>query len=262
MVIEAVADNLPSDDAARARSRTAPEDFAGYSPVGLRLARRWAFGGGWSMRRRRGLVFAVVAATVLAVGMLAGAMPAGGATNRPVAGSWVGQVEGSDAYVVVVVGKKGQRRPAGVYLCDGADQAIWFFGSTTNRTLDLDGDGGATVAARVTKSRVTGTVTLADGTSLDFRAKPAKRPAGIYRAVAADGADLYEGGWIVLPDGTQRGAVLNRTTGTVASNVNLQVANPNVTTAGANLKVQIVKPWTNPDPEPWTDPDPEPLRNS
>jgi hypothetical protein len=204
----------------------------------------------------RRIAIAVAVATLGLVGVTSAGAAAKEAPD-PIAGVWVGPVEGSDAYVAVVVGKHDDdgNAAAGVYLCNSAELTEWFFGSTDESTFDVPGEEGGTASATVTKARATGTIDLADGTTLDFTAKRAKKPAGLYRATA-EGGDVT-GGWIILADGTQHGAVIKRNTGDAPA-VTLDPANPTVTVNGTTLNATRVRPWTDPDPDPWTDPSPDP----
>jgi hypothetical protein len=206
----------------------------------------------------RKVTFLLLAALAASAASIAIAPSAGAGSGKPISGTWVGQVEGSEAYVAIVIGKKGKDRPAGVYLCDSATQAVWLFGDTNDRTLDLPGDGGASIDGTVTKQSVEGTITLADGTTLEFTATRAKRPAGLYRFDDEIDGDRYEGGWIVLDDGTQRGAVIKRNTGDAGIAPTIDPDNPTVTINSQQITAARVKPWTDPNPDPWTDPDPSP----
>jgi hypothetical protein len=119
-------------------------------------------------------------------------------------------VNGSQAYVAVYAykaDKRGRRDVVG-YVCDGAQMAEWFSKHrVTGNTLTLASDGGAHLNAKLTTKSATGTVTLTDGTKLSFTAAPVTDPAGLYRAEQTIAGQPYLGGWIVLPDGTQRGEV-------------------------------------------------------
>lgn len=131
------------------------------------------------------------------------------------AGNFAGKVEGTEAFVAVVVDKEDR---ALAYVCDGregetADVAEWFRGAVAgDGSLDLTGEGGAGLSAEVADGGVSGTVTLG-GEEHAFSAEPAEEPAGLYRKVKEVGGEEYVGGWIELPSGEERGAVRNTSSG-------------------------------------------------
>jgi hypothetical protein len=159
------------------------------------------------MARIAPFVIAVVTVTVLGAVGDAAAVPA---KAKTVEGSFAGAVQGSQAYVAVYAHKpdKKGRRDVIAYVCDGAQMAEWFSKHRVKgNTLTLASHGGAHLKAKLTKKTATGAVTLADGTKLTFTAALVAEPAGLYRAEQTAGGDHYLGGWIVLPDGTQRGDI-------------------------------------------------------
>jgi hypothetical protein len=79
----------------------------------------------------------------------------------------------------------------------------------------------ARVPAHATHRGLAGRVRL-DGRRYTFRARRAHGPAGLYHAGARTPDGGVEAGWIVLADGTQRGAV-NRF---ISSNLELAVPKP------------------------------------
>ena len=95
------------------------------------------------------------------------------------------------------------------YICDGEDLAQWYRGS-------LQAGGLFEVRSTTKKSRITaqvtgrsvfGAITLEDGRVLSFRAIPGEGSAGLYRSDDRINDVRYLGGWVVLPNGEQRGAV-------------------------------------------------------
>lgn len=114
-------------------------------------------------------------------------------------------MSGSQAFVAVVAGKAN----VVAYVCDGRHGLAELF---TGRRSDgggrvaLDNRHGARLTATVTATRVTGTFAPAGKGFLRFEATPAHRPAGFYRARGRVGRASATAGWVVLPDGTQRGA--------------------------------------------------------
>ncbi|MFO7540182.1 MAG: hypothetical protein R6X32_19240 [Chloroflexota bacterium] len=93
-----------------------------------------------------------------------------------------------------------------VYLCDGADFSTWLFGETTGDSAVLEG-GDTSVALSLGEDSVTGEVVQAGAAPQPFVAELGTDDAGLFRGVETfDGQD-YVGGWIVLNDGRQRGAI-------------------------------------------------------
>jgi hypothetical protein len=126
----------------------------------------------------------------------------------------VGTVKGTDAFVAVVVFAKatGGKHAVLAYVCDSKRIAEWFRGSAAAGHFALVSSGGVRLDVTATRTRASGTVTLADGSRHVFSAPAAKRPAGLYRGEKTAKGKHYLGGWIVLPDGRQRGMVKSGST--------------------------------------------------
>jgi len=135
-----------------------------------------------------------------------GASPAARATP----GDYVGTLQGTDAFVAVLVGTHG-----GVlaYVCDSKRIAEWFKGRAGSGTsgLTLRSKGGYRLQVTVAGGRATGTVSFPAGGSHPFSVVSVKRPFGLYRVEIRDGGKHYLGGWIVLGDGRTRGAAKSGT---------------------------------------------------
>jgi hypothetical protein len=162
--------------------------------------------------------------------------------SKAVTGSFVGTVEGSDAYVGVVVGHGGE---ALAYVCDRAGESVdWLDGRLEGDAARLGNDGGAILEVTFADDRASGKFTRPESAPLTFTARSADKPAGLYRAreFFADGE--YVGGWVVLPDGTQRGAVRRYETPLPRGAVNtaLDLSNPVVTVPGGVLMPGYVDP--------------------
>ena len=126
---------------------------------------------------------------------------------KAVTGSFVGNVDGTDAYVGIVVARDGD---VFGYATDGVTNPDHLDGALGGRRDDsarLGNDGGAVLEAAFEGSTVTGTYTRPGYEPWTFTAERAKAPAGLYRDEQTFDDGLYVGGWIVLPDGTHRGAV-------------------------------------------------------
>ncbi len=116
--------------------------------------------------------------------------------------TFVAAVPGTDAYIGVVVGKQ----TAVAYFCDGVAVDEWLTGAVSNGVLALEAESGSSLVARVSGSRVRGTIVLADDQALAFDATKAKGKAGVFRrGDIVEGVTLAET-WIRLADGTTRGA--------------------------------------------------------
>ena len=111
--------------------------------------------------------------------------------------TWVGKLEGSEAYIAIM---KTELRHL-VFVTDGKAIGLWFSGDV--------GVAGAgyfqfqdellrAIAGPPSGKNFVGTVTVATGQHLAFTAVPAKDDAGLYRS--------KDGAWIVLEDGSVRGA--------------------------------------------------------
>lgn len=199
-----------------------------------------------SARRRVAWAVALTAAVVLAgCGDDAGSGDSPTQANQATAlkGTFVGEVDGTDAYVALI---SDGTRVLG-YLCDSKKLSRWIDVAPIR-------DGAASLSSRagddlgeamISDGRVSGTVTI-DGEQHAFRAERASGEAGLYRAARIDQEDgkLSEGeveaGWIVLADGTQRGATNVGTTSTVlvksAPTLTLSSTTVNLNISGTSLK--------------------------
>jgi hypothetical protein len=199
-----------------------------------------------STRRRLAWAVALSAAVVLTgCGDDAGSSgdPTPAEQSMELKGTFVGKVGGTDAYVALV---SDGTRVLG-YLCDSKQLSRWIAVAPIR-------DGAASLSSRagddlgeamISAGRVSGTVTIS-GEQHAFRAEPASGDAGLYRAARIDQEDgkLSEGeleaGWIVLPDGTQRGGTNVGTTSTIlvksAPTLTLSSTSVNLNVSGTSLK--------------------------
>lgn len=100
-----------------------------------------------------------------------------------------------------------ERKALVVYLCDGADVSTWLFEEAIGDTAVLE-DADTRVEMSLDAESLTGVVERAGEAPQEFVAEFATGDAGLYRAVETiDGQD-YVGGWIILNDGRQRGAIV------------------------------------------------------
>jgi hypothetical protein len=115
---------------------------------------------------------------------------------------YVGAIEETGIYAAVVDVGAGF---VNVYLCDGAEVALWFEGTGADGAFEATAADGSTVTGTIDDATASGSVTLADGTTMSFDAPRAELPAGLYeRSAVEDGAGV-QARTIVLPDGTAKG---------------------------------------------------------
>lgn len=148
----------------------------------------------------------------LAITVLAGCGSYGGGNDaREAAASFATAVEGSDAFVGAVVDQEDDRVMA--YVCDGKSVASWFTGrAADDGTISLTSADGTRLSGRVAGDRLTGSLVLPNGgTTLNFSAPEVTSPAGLYRSKSQLRGEPAVGGWVVLEDGRQRGAVRTST---------------------------------------------------
>lgn len=129
-----------------------------------------------------------------------------GATSSEVDAGYVGIVEGTDAFIGLVVSGSN----VVVYACDGESQiAEYLWGPMAEPgVIGLDSATGARVDAQLVGDTFVGTLVLPGGAEHEFTTERASGDAGMYvvvgeQAVAAD----VSAGWIVDNQGAQRGAL-------------------------------------------------------
>jgi hypothetical protein len=127
--------------------------------------------------------------------------------NTLKAQSFVGQIPSSDIFVGVV-NNKGSLT---AYVCDGTETKVnkseWFKGTSSNNLFKLSSANGASLTGEIKTDEITGTLSEANGQPISFTLSLSTGDAGVYRAELTNGNGTYIGGWIVLPNGEQRGAV-------------------------------------------------------
>jgi hypothetical protein len=173
-----------------------------------------------------------VALLTLVVVLLAGLGLAacGGGSSGPADGSYVGKVEGMDAYIALVT-KGGQ--VAG-YICDSATISVWIrAGAVSGSSADLVSRKGVALGSvSWSGATVSGSLTI-DGTSHSFSAALTAGDAGLYRAVQGTPGETgaVEVGWVILPDGSQRGLITSFT------NPVTQFAAPKLNTSSTSVQI-------------------------
>ena len=107
-----------------------------------------------------------------------------GRQAAPVAGTFVGKLQGSEQFVAVVAAPpaKGQdRREVSAFLCD-ADQVCSLFSGATSgdEVVAKSEDGKTETEVELSSEGATGTVQLADGKTGRYNAREATATSGLY----------------------------------------------------------------------------------
>jgi hypothetical protein len=125
--------------------------------------------------------------------------------------SFAAAVPDTNALFALVVNQDDRRVLA--YVCDGKNVATWLKGQAAqDGMVRLAGGDGALVNGRIDGKELTGTVTLPGETSArPLVASAVTSPAGLYRARGEVRGEAAVGGWVVLADGRQTGAVRTST---------------------------------------------------
>jgi len=119
---------------------------------------------------------------------------------------FVGQLEGTDAFVAVVSG--GGQMVA--YVCDGdADIAEFFEGPTAeDGSFELSNDAGAEIRGGPAEDGYDGEVSFVGGDRHSFSAVAAGDDGGLFRVQGAEAeSSEVSAGWIVDADGNERGSL-------------------------------------------------------
>lgn len=157
----------------------------------------------------------------------------------------VGKVETTDAFIGLVV---NQDRVVG-YVCDGTDAtvslSIWFSGAVSKDAFDITAAGVRFVGTVASGKVATGTVTLTDGSTHAFSTEVATPPAGVYADTTSFAGDLF--GWIVLNDGSARGAVKSISTGFTSPVGGTTVSTSGITATVSGVQLSPVR-VTSPAP--------------
>lgn len=227
----------------------------------------------FGVRSPGGAAFAAMLALTLLVGCGGGGgdgLPSG----APISGDFVGAASTGDDFVAVLADPSGSGGPAVTaerrvrgYFC-GPTRAEWFTGTVAGNTVALTSvRGHARLEASLRATGATGTVTLPDGTQVDFSIAPARQGAGVYdittepdgrfSGLSTNGASV-EGqsglggmttGSVTLPDGQSFPFQLIRKLRRPAA---LSViALPGFQDLrGTRSTIRLGAPWVDPDTEP------------
>lgn len=121
---------------------------------------------------------------------------------RPADANWTGRLD--NGATIAITAADGR---AVAYVCDGKRLEIWLQGTAREGKLALDGKDGASLTGTFGAGRASGELVVGDR-RWRFTAKATNKPAPVlYRAAEQARNAGVDGGWIVLPDGTQIGVV-------------------------------------------------------
>jgi hypothetical protein len=149
----------------------------------------------------------IVALALLAL-LLPGCTNAGGEATASNVETFVAALN-DDLFIGIAVAEQGDSEAEWslvAYLCDGARVSQWFVEEHVTRETTLAA-GGTRIALSLTDGGVSGTVALNGQAPQSFESTRAGGVAGLYRAEEVFDGVAYVGGWIVLRDGRQQGAV-------------------------------------------------------
>ena len=171
-----------------------------------------------------------------------GKQDAAKSTAQGAVGNFVGRASSADAFVALSVADAPAQAKGGrevlAYVCNGKEIGQWFRGEAGKDGAALTAASGARLEAKLSANKATGTVTLSDGRKLAFDASPATGDAGLYRARGqVAGADVLAG-WVLLPDGEQRGTL--QQAGTIGPAPKLNPTSPTVQVSGGTLPANTV----------------------
>ena len=156
----------------------------------------------------RTVVGGVALAALFAVGAERAIAQTEDADDALYADSYVGAAS-DDLFVGVMIADhppEPDRKAVIVYLCDGEEVSTWLFGEAIGDSVVV-ADGDTQVELSLGDTGVAGVLERAGEAPRLVVLEPAMGDAGLYRSVQSIGGDDYVGGWIVLNDGRQRGAI-------------------------------------------------------
>lgn len=108
---------------------------------------------------------------------------------RPVAGTFVAKVQGSNAFVSVVAAPpvKGQnRRLVSVFVCDARRLCQTYSGQATGNDFTARASGGGQAKGKLTAKAASGTIDPAEGEQLRYKAVEATATSGLYDLTVAN----------------------------------------------------------------------------
>jgi hypothetical protein len=110
---------------------------------------------------------------------------------KPVAGTFVGKVADTEAFVSVVAAppaKGADKREVAVLVCDAKRLCEGFSGTATGNDFVATADGDAQAKGELSDKSATGSIELPGGRTVRYKAGPATATAGVYDlTVSANG---------------------------------------------------------------------------
>jgi hypothetical protein len=152
--------------------------------------------------------FLSIAALALLVLFLPGCTNVGGEETASGIETFVAALD-EDMFFGIALAEQGDNEEEWAlvaYLCDGATVSQWFVEERVAREMTLAA-GETRIELSLKNGEVSGTVALNGQAAHSFEATRAGGVAGLYRAEEDFDGVAYVGGWIVLRDGRQQGAV-------------------------------------------------------
>ncbi|MDX1688451.1 MAG: hypothetical protein R3248_10750 [Candidatus Promineifilaceae bacterium] len=184
--------------------------------------------------KRTGVVFSLgIVALGLLLLLLPGCTILGGAESE--GESYVGTVDDA-LFIGIAVNEEASgegERALVAYLCDGEAVSQWFVAERVEQEMTLTA-GDTRVDLAFSGGGVSGTVALAGQEPRAFEAAPTTGDAGLYRAEESFDDVDHVGGWIVLPDGRQQGAV--SAGGSIVDSPRLDLETGEATTTGGTME--------------------------
>jgi hypothetical protein len=177
----------------------------------------------------------IVFIACLSGGLVATVRPA--AAQPAASGTFVGQVEGSDAFIAIVADGRGVT----AYLCDGTPAGVslwgWFAGEAANGHAELVATNGVVLLLDLSGDAPAGTVITRQGQRLAVHSEAATGAAGLWRAQGVVGGAALLAGWVVLNDGEQRGGSLADGSVRVAPPLGIRDGTSNIVDGTSNTVV-------------------------
>jgi hypothetical protein len=115
----------------------------------------------------------------------------GAQAEKPVDGSFVGKVSGTKAFIAVVAAPAAEnedKRRVRVFISDGRRLSEWFSGTIEANSFAAESADGAEAMGDLSEDSVTGSVELADGKKVPYKASQLGGASGFYSlSISANG---------------------------------------------------------------------------
>jgi hypothetical protein len=142
--------------------------------------------------------------------------------STPTTKMYLGEVSGTRALLGIVL--DGARVRA--YVCDGTPSRLatlvdWFAGQVSGGRVQASSPDHARLTAQLTNQSASGILTLAGGRTYTFSVPQvsATTQIGVFEGTDLIGGQRYHAGWLLLPDGDQRGAASYYPTGPIRGGI-------------------------------------------